>query len=119
MARSLISGKFNLSATKFHMRVHMWVTHVDSHFQHICGCGCGGTEGGRKEGREGERIYGVYLFISGQVLEIIMFCLLLYFYKQKNANYLVIILLLVALLGKPKRVQLLSLENSVVPHVNT
>ncbi|XP_019743912.1 NIPA-like protein 3 [Hippocampus comes] len=33
------------------------------------------------------------------VLEIIMFCLLLYFYKQKNANYLVIILLLVALLG--------------------
>ncbi|XP_077396000.1 NIPA-like protein 3 [Festucalex cinctus] len=33
------------------------------------------------------------------VLEIITFCLLLYFYKQKNANYLVIILLLVALLG--------------------
>ncbi|XP_061650097.1 NIPA-like protein 3 isoform X1 [Phyllopteryx taeniolatus] len=33
------------------------------------------------------------------VLEIITFCLLLYFYKQRNANYLVIILLLVALLG--------------------
>ncbi|KAM6916947.1 NIPA-like protein 3 [Lycodopsis pacificus] len=33
------------------------------------------------------------------VLEIITFCLLLYFYKRRNANYLVIILLLVALLG--------------------
>ncbi|KAF7658733.1 hypothetical protein LDENG_00008590 [Lucifuga dentata] len=33
------------------------------------------------------------------LLEIIMFCLLLYFYKQRNANYLVVILLLVALLG--------------------
>ncbi|XP_070776428.1 NIPA-like protein 3 [Enoplosus armatus] len=33
------------------------------------------------------------------LLEIIAFCLLLYFYKQHRANYLVIILLLVALLG--------------------
>uniref|UniRef100_A0A1A7Y5L9 NIPA-like domain containing 3 n=1 Tax=Iconisemion striatum TaxID=60296 RepID=A0A1A7Y5L9_9TELE len=33
------------------------------------------------------------------LLEIITFCLLLYFYKQHSANYLVIILLLVALLG--------------------
>ncbi|XP_059208588.1 NIPA-like protein 3 [Centropristis striata] len=33
------------------------------------------------------------------LLEIITFCLLLYFYKQHNANYLVVILLLVALLG--------------------
>lgn len=33
------------------------------------------------------------------LLEIIMFCLLLYFYKQHSANYLVILLLLVALLG--------------------
>ncbi|XP_045919137.1 NIPA-like protein 3 [Micropterus dolomieu] len=33
------------------------------------------------------------------LLEIITFCLLLYFYKQCRANYLVIILLLVALLG--------------------
>ncbi|XP_061598924.1 NIPA-like protein 3 [Cololabis saira] len=33
------------------------------------------------------------------LLEIITFCLLLYFYKQHNADYLVIILLLVALLG--------------------
>uniref|UniRef100_A0A8C5N5S6 NIPA-like protein 3 n=1 Tax=Gouania willdenowi TaxID=441366 RepID=A0A8C5N5S6_GOUWI len=36
----------------------------------------------------------LYLF-----LEIIAFCVLLYFYKQRNANYLVVILLLVALLG--------------------
>lgn len=33
------------------------------------------------------------------LLEIITFCLLLYFYKQHSANYLIIILLLVALLG--------------------
>ncbi|KAM6973708.1 NIPA-like protein 3 [Aplochiton taeniatus] len=33
------------------------------------------------------------------LLEMIAFCLLLYFYKQCNANYLVVILLLVALLG--------------------
>ncbi|KAA8582101.1 hypothetical protein FQN60_008841 [Etheostoma spectabile] len=33
------------------------------------------------------------------LLEIITFCLLLYFYKQRSANYLIIILMLVALLG--------------------
>ncbi|KAL7379918.1 hypothetical protein ABVT39_008453 [Epinephelus coioides] len=33
------------------------------------------------------------------LLEIITFCLLLYFYKQRSANYLVVILMLVALLG--------------------
>ncbi|XP_060790759.1 NIPA-like protein 3 [Neoarius graeffei] len=33
------------------------------------------------------------------LLEIITFCLVLYFYKQHNANYLVLIVLLVALLG--------------------
>ncbi|XP_047466514.1 NIPA-like protein 3 [Mugil cephalus] len=33
------------------------------------------------------------------LLEVITFCLLLYFYKQRSANYVVIILLLVALLG--------------------
>ncbi|XP_022052404.1 NIPA-like protein 3 [Acanthochromis polyacanthus] len=33
------------------------------------------------------------------LLEIITFCLLLYFYKQRSANYLVIILLMVSLLG--------------------
>ncbi|XP_072221029.1 NIPA-like protein 3 [Leuresthes tenuis] len=38
----------------------------------------------------------VLLFLG---LEIIAFCLLLYFYKQRGADYLVVILLLVALLG--------------------
>ncbi|XP_023151532.1 NIPA-like protein 3 [Amphiprion ocellaris] len=33
------------------------------------------------------------------LLEIITFCLLLYFYKQRSANYLIIILLMVSLLG--------------------
>lgn len=33
-------------------------------------------------------------------MAIILFCLLLYFYKEKNANSIVVILLLVALLGK-------------------
>lgn len=35
-----------------------------------------------------------------QLVEIVLFCLLLYFYKEKNANSIVVILLLVALLGK-------------------
>ncbi|NWI51890.1 NPAL3 protein, partial [Calyptomena viridis] len=38
-------------------------------------------------------------FLLYMLLEIIVFCLLLYFYKEKNANYIVVILLLVALLG--------------------
>lgn len=42
----------------------------------------------------------VSFFIFFQLLGIITFCLVLYFYKQRNANYLVLILLLVALLGR-------------------
>lgn len=42
----------------------------------------------------------VALHLHRQLLEIIAFCLLLYFYKQRHANYLVVILLLVALLGE-------------------
>ncbi|XP_010877861.1 NIPA-like protein 3 isoform X2 [Esox lucius] len=38
-------------------------------------------------------------FLVYVLLEIITFCLLLYCYKQRNADYLVVILLLVALLG--------------------
>ncbi|XP_064028580.1 NIPA-like protein 3 isoform X2 [Pogoniulus pusillus] len=38
-------------------------------------------------------------FLLYMLVEIIMFCLLLYFYKERNANYIVVILLLVALLG--------------------
>ncbi|KAM9037818.1 NIPA-like protein 3 isoform X2 [Sarcophilus harrisii] len=38
-------------------------------------------------------------FLLYMLVEIIVFCLLLYFYKEKNVNYIVVILLLVALLG--------------------
>ncbi|XP_065144314.2 NIPA-like protein 3 [Paramisgurnus dabryanus] len=38
-------------------------------------------------------------FLLYSLLGIITFCLILYFYKQRNANYLVLILLLVSLLG--------------------
>uniref|UniRef100_A0A6I8PJC3 NIPA like domain containing 3 n=1 Tax=Ornithorhynchus anatinus TaxID=9258 RepID=A0A6I8PJC3_ORNAN len=38
-------------------------------------------------------------FLLYVLIEIIVFCLLLYFYKEKNINYIVVILLLVALLG--------------------
>ncbi|XP_064158202.1 NIPA-like protein 3 isoform X1 [Anguilla rostrata] len=38
-------------------------------------------------------------FLLYLVLGIIAFCLLLYFYRQRNANYLIVVLMLVALLG--------------------
>ncbi|KAG8451459.1 hypothetical protein GDO86_003603 [Hymenochirus boettgeri] len=38
-------------------------------------------------------------FLLYMLLEILAFCFLLYFYKQKNANFLIVILMLVALLG--------------------
>ncbi|KAL4624160.1 NIPA-like protein 3 [Arapaima gigas] len=38
-------------------------------------------------------------FLLYLLLEIIAFCLLLYFYKQRSASYLVVIVLLIALLG--------------------
>ncbi|KAL8220589.1 UNVERIFIED_CONTAM: NIPA-like protein 3 [Gekko kuhli] len=38
-------------------------------------------------------------FLLYTLVEIILFCLLLYFYKERKANYIVVILLLVALLG--------------------
>jgi hypothetical protein len=38
--------------------------------------------------------------MSPQLVAIVLFCLLLYFYKERNANSIVVILLLVALLGK-------------------
>ncbi|XP_054855845.1 NIPA-like protein 3 isoform X2 [Eublepharis macularius] len=38
-------------------------------------------------------------FLLYTLVEIIIFCLLLYFYKERKANYIVVILLLVALLG--------------------
>ncbi|XP_062863137.1 NIPA-like protein 3 [Trichomycterus rosablanca] len=51
----------------------------------------------------------LYLFI-----EIIVFCLLLYFYKQRNANYLVVILLLVALLGSVTVISVKAVSGMVV-----
>ncbi|KAG9333546.1 hypothetical protein JZ751_011382 [Albula glossodonta] len=48
------------------------------------------------------------------VLEIIAFCLLLYFYKQRNANYLIIVLLLVALLGSVTVITVKAVSGMVV-----
>lgn len=35
-----------------------------------------------------------------QILEIIIFCILLYFYKRKAVKHIVVLLMMVALLGK-------------------
>lgn len=51
----------------------------------------------------------LYLF-----LEIITFCLLLYFYKRRQANYLVIILMLVALLGSVTAITVKAVSGMLV-----
>lgn len=56
-------------------------------------------------------------FVFFQLLGIITFCLVLYFYKQRNANYLVLILLLVALLGRTITQHMLSVEPIVYKEV--
>ncbi|KAJ8289472.1 hypothetical protein GJAV_G00001680 [Gymnothorax javanicus] len=48
------------------------------------------------------------------MLEIITFCLLLYFYKQRNANYLVVILMLVALLGSVTMITVKAVSGMVL-----
>ncbi|KAF3701118.1 NIPA-like protein 3 [Channa argus] len=48
------------------------------------------------------------------LLEIITFCSLLYFYKQRGANYLVIILLLVALLGSVTGISVKAVSGMLV-----
>ncbi|XP_053310676.1 NIPA-like protein 3 isoform X2 [Spea bombifrons] len=48
------------------------------------------------------------------LVEILAFCSLLYFYKQKNANYLIIILLLVALLGSATVVTVKALAGMII-----
>nr|XP_057946463.1 NIPA-like protein 3 [Doryrhamphus excisus] len=48
------------------------------------------------------------------VLEVIAFCLLLYFYKERNANYLIIVLLLVALLGSVTVITVKAVSNMLV-----
>ncbi|KAJ8385539.1 hypothetical protein AAFF_G00184930 [Aldrovandia affinis] len=53
-------------------------------------------------------------FLLYLVLEIIAFCLLLYFYKQQNANYLVVVLLLVALLGSVTVITVKAVSGMVV-----
>lgn len=40
------------------------------------------------------------MFFVFQILEVIVFCILLYVYKRKGVNHIVVLLLLVALLGK-------------------
>uniref|UniRef100_A0A669Q3L1 NIPA like domain containing 3 n=1 Tax=Phasianus colchicus TaxID=9054 RepID=A0A669Q3L1_PHACC len=53
-------------------------------------------------------------FLLYVLVEIIIFCLLLYFYKEKNANYIVIILLLVALLGSMTVVTVKAVAGMIV-----
>ncbi|POI35470.1 hypothetical protein CIB84_000778 [Bambusicola thoracicus] len=53
-------------------------------------------------------------FLLYMLVEIIVFCLLLYFYKEKNANYIVIILLLVALLGSMTVVTVKAVAGMIV-----
>ncbi|KAM9465760.1 NIPA-like protein 3 [Clarias gariepinus] len=48
------------------------------------------------------------------LLEIITFCLVLYFYKHRNANYLMLILLLVALLGSVTVIAVKAVAGMVV-----
>uniref|UniRef100_A0A8B9HC64 NIPA like domain containing 3 n=1 Tax=Astyanax mexicanus TaxID=7994 RepID=A0A8B9HC64_ASTMX len=53
-------------------------------------------------------------FLLYLLLEIITFCLILYFYKQRNANYLALILLLVALLGSVTVITVKAVSGMVV-----
>ncbi|XP_053556722.1 NIPA-like protein 3 [Bombina bombina] len=47
------------------------------------------------------------------LVEILAFCFLLYFYKEKNANYIIVILLLVALLGSTTVVTVKALAGMI------
>ncbi|MBN3306363.1 NPAL3 protein, partial [Amia calva] len=53
-------------------------------------------------------------FLLYLLLEIIAFCFLLYFYKQRKANYLVVILLLVALLGSVTVITVKAVSGMIV-----
>ncbi|XP_075709323.1 NIPA-like protein 3 isoform X2 [Rhinoderma darwinii] len=52
-------------------------------------------------------------FLLYMLVEILAFCFLLYYYKQKNANYLLIILMLVALLGSTTVVTVKALAGMI------
>ncbi|KAM4794689.1 NIPA-like protein 3 [Rhinophrynus dorsalis] len=53
-------------------------------------------------------------FLLYMLVEILAFCFLLYFYKQKNANYIIIILMLVALLGSTTVVAVKALAGMII-----
>ncbi|OCT94359.1 hypothetical protein XELAEV_18012030mg, partial [Xenopus laevis] len=53
-------------------------------------------------------------FLVYTLVEILVFCSLLYFYKQKNANYLIVILLLVALLDSTTVVAVKAVAGMIV-----
>nr|XP_056703012.1 NIPA-like protein 3 [Euleptes europaea] len=53
-------------------------------------------------------------FLLYTLVEIITFCLLLYFYKERKANYIVVILLLVALLGSMTAITVKAVAGMIV-----
>ncbi|XP_072275337.1 NIPA-like protein 3 isoform X2 [Pyxicephalus adspersus] len=53
-------------------------------------------------------------FLLYMLVEILAFCFLLYYYKQKNVNYMIIILLLVALLGSTTVVTVKALAGMIM-----
>ncbi|XP_068125083.1 NIPA-like protein 3 isoform X2 [Hyperolius riggenbachi] len=53
-------------------------------------------------------------FLLYMLVEILAFCSLLYYYKQKNANYIVVILLLVALLGTITMISVKALAGMIM-----
>ncbi|KAM4048034.1 NIPA-like protein 3 isoform 2-T3 [Anomaloglossus baeobatrachus] len=53
-------------------------------------------------------------FLLYMLIEILVFCFLLYYYKQKNANYLLIILMLVALLGTTTAITVKALAGMII-----
>ncbi|XP_069080044.1 NIPA-like protein 3 isoform X2 [Pleurodeles waltl] len=56
-------------------------------------------------------------FLLYMLVEIVLFCSLLYYYKEKNAKYIVIILLLVALLGSMTAVTVKALAGMIIVSV--
>ncbi|KAG9492741.1 hypothetical protein GDO78_000960 [Eleutherodactylus coqui] len=53
-------------------------------------------------------------FLLYMLMEILAFCFLLYYYKQKNANYLLILLTLVALLGSTTVITVKALAGMII-----
>ncbi|XP_073428614.1 NIPA-like protein 3 isoform X1 [Dendrobates tinctorius] len=53
-------------------------------------------------------------FLLYMLVEILVFCFLLYYYKQKNVNYLLLILMLVALLGTTTVITVKALAGMII-----